>query len=165
MASHLSGRLDAFARVQSAVTRNPDAGVDLRSLIDDEFLAHAAHEGNGLSIEGPDVSLRPKAAESMSLALHELTTNAVKHGALSDDNDGHIAIKWNVKGRGKGRELSFEWTEKCGDGPIAEPIRHGFGMELLKRVLPYDLGAKTSFRFGNDGVHFQIELSPEHIAD
>jgi two-component system CheB/CheR fusion protein len=165
MASHLSGRLDAFARVQSAVTRNPDAGVDLRSLIDDEFLAHAAHEGDGLSIEGPDVSLRPKAAESMSLALHELTTNAVKHGALSDDNDGHIAIKWELKGRGKGRELSFEWTEKSGDGPIAEPMRHGFGMELLKRVLPYDLGAKTSFRFGNDGVHFQIELSPEHIAD
>lgn len=158
MAAHLNGRLDAFARVQSAVTRNPDAGVVLRALVDDELLAHAAHEGNGLSVDGPDVSLRPKAAESISLALHELTTNAVKHGALANNNSGQIAIKWKLNGNGDGDELNFEWVETSGDGPIPKPERHGFGMELLTRILPYDLGANTSVEFRDDGLRFEMEL-------
>ena len=140
MAAHLNGRLDAFARVQSAVTRNPDGGVNLRSLIDDELLAHAAHEGEGLSVHGPDVALRAKAAESVSLALHELTTNAVKHGALTERKGGRIGIKWRLNGARNGRDLSFEWIENHANGRTGEPERRGFGMELLTRILPYDLG-------------------------
>ena len=165
MAAHLSGRLEAFARVQSAVTRNPDAGVSLRSLVDDELLAHAVHEGDGLAVQGPDVALRPKAAESISLALHELATNAVKHGALSNHNDGHIAIKWKLNGRVPERDLSFEWTERNGNGELPEPTRHGFGMELLTRILPYDLGAKTNVEFRDDGLRFQMDLPSQHLAE
>ncbi len=164
MAAHLSGRLEAFARVQSAVTRNPDAGVNLRSLIDDELLAHAAHEGNGLAVNGPEVALRPKAAESVSLALHELATNAVKHGALSNHNGGKIAIKWKLNGRGGERDLSFEWAETNGNGSLPEPTRHGFGMELLTRILPYDLGAKTNVEFRDNGLRFQMDLPSQHLA-
>jgi len=164
MAAHLSGRLDAFARVQSAVTRNPDAGIDLRSLIDDELLAHAAHEGNGLAIDGPDVALRAKAAESVSLALHELTTNAVKHGALADRNGGRIAIKWRLNGGEERRELNFEWLEKSTNGSSRNPARHGFGMELLTRILPYDLGAKTKVEFRDNGLRFQMDLPGQHLT-
>jgi two-component system CheB/CheR fusion protein len=167
MAAHLSGRLDAFARVQAAVTRNPDAGVDLRSLLDDELLVHATHEGDGLAVDGPDVSLRPKAAESVSLALHELTTNAVKHGVLGMKDGGVIAISWRLDGDGHrgGRDLRFEWTEKSSNGRIPKPERHGFGMELLSRILPYDLGAKTNVEFGQKGLRFQMELPTEHIVE
>ena len=165
MAAHLSGRLDAFARVQAAVTRNPDAGVDLRSLIDDELIAHAAQHNDGVAVDGPDVWLLPKAAESVSLAVHELATNAVKHGALSDSNGGRIAIKWKLNGRGGGaRDLRFEWTEKNGNGSVPEPRRHGFGMELLTRILPYDLGAKTNVEFRNTGLRFQMDLPGAHLA-
>ncbi len=165
MAAHLNGRLDAFARVQSAVTRNPDAGIDLRSLIDDELLAHAAHEGEGLSVHGPDVALRAKAAESVSLALHELTTNAVKHGALAQRNGGQIGISWRLNGSRNGRELSFEWIEKHANGPNGDPERHGFGMELLTRILPYDLGANTSVEFNDHGLRFQMDLPGDHLAE
>jgi two-component system CheB/CheR fusion protein len=165
MAAHLNGRLDAFARVQSAVTRNPDAGIDLRSLVDDELLAHAAHEGEGLSVHGPDVALRAKAAESVSLALHELTTNAVKHGALAQRNGGQIGISWRLNGSRNGRELSFEWTEKHANGPNGDPERHGFGMELLTRILPYDLGANTSVEFNDNGLRFQMDLPGDHLAE
>jgi two-component system CheB/CheR fusion protein len=165
MAMHLNGRIDAFARVQSAVTRNPEVGLDLRSLINDELLAHATHEGNGLSVKGPEIALRPKAAESMSLALHELTTNAVKHGALSNNNGGQITISWRLNGRGNGRDLSFAWAETSGDGPIAKPTRHGFGMELLTQILPYDLGAKTSLEFRENNLRFAMELPSEHFTD
>jgi len=110
------------------------------------------------------VALGAKAAESMSLALHELTTNAVKHGALADRNGGKIAIKWRLNGRRNGGELNFEWVEKNGNGGLREPERHGFGMELLTRILPYDLGAKTSVEFQNNGLRFQMDLPGQHLA-
>jgi len=163
MAAHLTGRLEAFARVQSAVTRNPEAGINLKSLVQDELLVHAAREGDGISITGPEIALKPKAAESMSLALHELTTNAVKHGALANNNGGRIAIKWHVDGKAKSDNLGFEWLEHSGNGPIPEPTRHGFGMELLTRFLPYDLGAKTSIEFRDDGLTFALQLPLEHV--
>ena len=165
MAAHLNGRLDAFARVQSAVTRNPEAGIELRSLVDDELTAHAAREGDHLSIDGPDVALRPKAAESISLALHELATNAVKHGALADHNGGRIAIRWDMNGQGKKESLAFEWLESRPNGGSRKPTRHGFGMELLTRILPYDLEAKTSVEFLKEGLRFTMDLPGEHVTD
>lgn len=165
MAAHLTGRLDAFARVQSAVTRNPEAGVDLMSLLSDELLAHAAHEGDQFTAKGPTVALQPKAAESMSLALHELTTNAVKHGALHGRNGGRIAVRWTYEGTDGDRHLSFEWAERGVDGTSADLEREGFGMELLKRILPYDLGAKTDVDFGGDGLKFAMQLPINHVID
>jgi two-component system CheB/CheR fusion protein len=159
MAAHLTGRLDAFARVQSAVTRNPDAGVDLMALLADELLAHAVHEGEQFSAKGPTVALQPKAAESLSLALHELTTNAVKHGALNHGNGGRIVVSWQVDGS----ELQFEWVERGVDGVGAKPGRRGFGMELLTQILPYDLDAKTEVEFEPDGLRFSMQLPDDHI--
>ena len=165
MAAHLTGRLDAFARVQSAVTRNPEAGVDLMSLLSDELLAHAAHEGDQFNAKGPAVALQPKAAESMSLALHELTTNAVKHGALHGRNGGRIIVRWSYAGTDGDRHLNFEWAERGVDGAKSDREREGFGMELLKRILPYDLGAKTDVDFGNDGIRFAMQLPINHVID
>jgi len=165
MSAHLAGRLEAFARVQAAVTRNPDAGVNLRSLVDDELLVHAAHGGDGLVVDGPGVALRAKAAESISLALHELATNAVKHGALAERNGGKIAIRWRINGKGDGERLHFEWVERGGNGKLLKPSRHGFGMELLTRILPYDLDAKTNVDFEDRGLRFQMELPTEHLVE
>jgi two-component system CheB/CheR fusion protein len=160
MASHLSGRLDAFARVQSAVTRNPDRGIDLKALIADELLAHAAHEGEQVKIKGPDVALRPKAAETISLALHELTTNAVKHGALINSG-GRININWKMNGNGTAME--FNWAESQPDGNLPEATRDGFGMELLTRILPYDLNASTKVEFAQNGLRFTMDLPLENV--
>ena len=163
MAAHLNGRLDAFARVQSAVTRNPDAGIDLASIVADELAAHAVHEGDHLAIKGPDLRLEPKAAESISLAVHELVTNAVKHGSLRG-NGGRLNVNWRLDGAdGAKRRLMFEWSEAGMDGGTAKPERQGFGMELLTRMLPYDLGAKTNIEFQEGGIRFSMELPVEHI--
>jgi len=163
MAARLTGRLDAFARVQSAVTRNPDAGIGIISMISDELVAHAVHEGEQLKIKGPDVALKPKAAESFSLAIHELTTNAVKHGALGNSH-GKIAVTWKIGGNGDERALHFEWVESGLNGKVSEPARSGFGMELLTRILPYDLGAKTSIEFNPGGLRFSMSMPMENIA-
>lgn len=157
MSSHLQGRLDAFARVQAVVTRNPEKGVDLASLIEDELLAHAAREGEQLRIEGPDICLLARPAESLSLAVHELTTNAVKYGALGSER-GRLAVEWQ-RSAGDGAEwLTLVWTESELDRPVEPPQRQGFGLELLQRTLPYDLRARTEVEFRPEGLRFTLTM-------
>jgi two-component system, chemotaxis family, CheB/CheR fusion protein len=151
LAAHLDGRIEAFARVQSVVTRDPGAGVDLTSIIEDELLAHAARDGRQVTIRGPEVKLRPRAAESISLAVHELATNAVKHGALSDPK-GLITIQWALDSGA----LRFSWKEFGVDRDLADPTTEGFGLELLLRSLPYDLKAETQVAFEPGGLRFTL---------
>jgi PAS domain S-box-containing protein len=156
MEAHLGGRLAAFSRVQATVTRNPGAGVDLNGLVQDELLAHATREGPRLRISGNEVLLQPKAAEGLSLAIHELTTNAVKYGALAGDS-GRLEVSWRVHGKPGAEELRFTWLERdlilaAGDG------HEGFGTELLLRSLPYELDAETSLEFGRTGVRFEMSV-------
>lgn len=155
MAVLLGGRLDAFARVQAAVTRNPDHGVNFASLVADELLAHGLKDGETVSIQGPEIRLKPRAAESMSLAVHELATNAIKHGDAGR-NGGRIAVSWKINGDGGEKKLEFEWIEKNSNGE-SKPSRKGFGYELLTRSLPYDLEGSTKLELGPEGVRFNLE--------
>lgn len=165
MISHFEGRLNAFARIQAAVTRNTEGSVDLKSIVEDELVAVAAREGGNLKIKGPDLLLRPRVAESISLAIHELATNAIKYGALAASN-GRIRVSWKLARKASGTVLNFEWTESGLDTPPA--ISHeGFGHEMLLRSLPYDLGAETRLEFSADGMCFtmNIPIGPDVLAE
>jgi PAS domain S-box-containing protein len=157
LADHLQGRLAAFARVQAAVTRTAMGGVDLAVLIEDELLAHAARESETVTIDGPDVNLKPRPAESLSLAIHELATNAVKYGALSRAG-GTLSVRWTVEQRDGTALLRLGWEEGGMDLPPEKPSRRGFGMELLERSLPYELDAVTRAEFRPTGFIFTMEL-------
>lgn len=153
LSAHLDGRLDAFARVQAMVTRRPEAGIDLAALIEDELVAHAAREGQNVKLDGPAVALATRPAETLSLAIHELTTNAVKYGALSPA-DGKLAISWTMA---DGR-FAFSWIESGVPGVSQTPEREGFGLELLRRVVPYELSAETEVEFRPDGLRFALSM-------
>lgn len=155
MMTDLSGRLDAFSRVQTAVTRAPDEGVSLTGLITDEMNVHAIGEGEHFLLAGPDVALPHKAAEGLSLAIHELATNAVKHGALA--HGGKVAVAWAIDGEGEETRLRLSWREES-DAEVQAPARTGFGMELLSRVLPYELGASTEIDFSPNGLQFSLDM-------
>ena len=157
MVAHFQGRLDAFSRVQAALTRSVGARVDLASLIQDELVAHATREGDQVRIDGPDLTLDPKTAERLSLAIHELTTNAVKHGALMSDR-GRVEIKWSRKKANGSAELLLSWRETGLKLDSRVPEREGFGMELLLRSLPYDLQAKTKVELEPDGLRFELRM-------
>jgi two-component system CheB/CheR fusion protein len=137
------------------VTRNPGAGVDLAFMVAEELLAYAAKEGEQVTIDGPEVRLQPKAAETMALAVHELVTNAVKYGALASPA-GRLHVSWTV-GDGAQPQLIFDWLESRVkvDG---FPRRRGFGTELLERTLAYELKAQTSLSYRDSGLHCRIEL-------
>jgi two-component system, chemotaxis family, CheB/CheR fusion protein len=153
-ASHLDGRLNAFARTQAMVTRDPESGVDLEYLVAEELAAYNARDGEQLRVAGPAIRLQPKAAETLALALHELATNALKYGALSQPT-GHIDVTWHVDKGGNPDELIFEWRERGGPR-VAPPQRKGFGTEMLERTLAFEFKARTSLRFDAEGAHCSI---------
>ena len=157
MAAHLQGRIEAFARVQAVVTRTVESGVDLAALVADELLAHATREGGRLVIEGPDLQLRAKTAEAFSLAVHELTTNSVKYGALGA-RDGSVAVRWTRNGEAGAERLHFTWEERGRDRPLVAAERSGFGFELLQRTLPYELDAETGIEFLDEGLRFTLHM-------
>jgi len=153
---HLDGRIDAFARVQAAVTRNPTTGVDLAFLVAEEFRVVGVQEGSGLIISGPPVALRSKAAETFGLAIHELVTNAMKHGALAYPN-GRIEVRWQELGDAEGK-LEFDWLETGLKHLRPNPHRSGFGTEILEQTLAYELGAVSVLDFRPSGLHCRITL-------
>jgi two-component system CheB/CheR fusion protein len=155
-AMHLDGRLSAFARTQSLVTRDPGAGIDLEYLVAEELLAYHAHDGEQANISGPRLRLQPRAAETLGLAVHELATNAVKHGALSQPS-GRVDVSWHIMDGGEPPHLRLDWVERGGP-TVSEPQRRGFGTELLERVLAFELKARTSLAYEPEGLRCAIEL-------
>ncbi len=155
-ASHLDGRLNAFARTQALVTRDPEGGVDLEYLVIEELLAYNAREGEQMRVSGPRVRFQPKAAETFALAIHELATNALKYGALSQPS-GRIEVTWRVDESIEPAELVFEWRERGGP-PVPPRPRKGFGTELLERTLAFELKGQTTMVFNPAGLQCTIAI-------
>lgn len=159
-AMNLEGRIDAFARVQGEVTRDPQAGIDLAMLVAEELRAASAREGEGLTMRGPALRLHPRAAETFGLAVHELATNAVRHGALSVPH-GHIDISWNTE---PGERLEFVWAETGLNHLPPVPERRGLGTEVLERTVPYELAGSTTLTYAPDGLTCTMRLPLERVA-
>lgn len=163
-AAHLEGRLAAVARVQEILMRVGADGVhgaDLAELVSGEFLAEAIPD-ECVDIEGPRVRLPGKVAASLALALHELTTNAIKFGALRS-SQGRVSVRWKIDSHDRER-VRLEWQERgisiVPDGPRIV----GFGTELIERTLPYELRARTALDFAPGGVRCLIEFRADAPA-
>ncbi len=153
-AALLEGRVGALARVQEMLMRVPLGGADLFEVVSAEFLAQAVPE-NRVVVSGDFTPLSSKVAASMALALHELTTNAIRFGALSHA-DGRINVSWwQDESDGYTR---FQWREAGVPMVLTAPRTNGFGMELLEKTLPYELGARTGVVFAPGGLVCEIEF-------
>jgi PAS domain S-box-containing protein len=153
-------RLAALSRVQGLLS-NLSAGqrVTFDTLLKSELSAMGAPEDRVL-LNGPDgVELRSAMVQTMALALHELATNATKHGAFGADC-GRLTVRWRVVPEGDEQRLLVDWQETgvFMDEHTARAESSGYGRELIEQALPYQLGAKTTFRFGKEGVHCMINV-------
>jgi two-component sensor histidine kinase/PAS domain-containing protein len=158
----LSGRLVSLAKAHDILTQENWSGADLRELVVASCTAHAARERFQLS--GEKVWLPPGLALSLALALHELTTNAIKYGALST-GQGTVAISWTVGTDANRQRLRLEWRESGGP-PVATPERKGFGTRMLHRILDPESGS-ASVTFEREGVVcvFELDLgAPDEIS-
>jgi PAS domain S-box-containing protein len=153
---HFEGRINAMARTQALLTRSPGAGVDLQNLLLDELAAQSIRPGQ-YSCSGPDVALSAKAAEVLTLAVHELATNAIKYGALGTP-DGLIAIRWTREQRADYEWLCFDWTELRVTLHPGDKRRSGFGTELITRRVPYELKGSGTMDYTETGLRARIEF-------
>ena len=153
--SLLEGRLLALARVQALLTREANAGGSLRGIIESE-VAVQAHQGEQFTLSGPDIKLSPKAVEVLTLAFHELATNALKYGAFSVP-DGHLTVRWTpIEKRGV-PWLALDWIEE-GAPPRPPSTRRGFGSELIEARIPYELGGRGKITIGPEGARCHLEF-------
>ena len=153
-ADTLIGRLHAMARAHDLLAREKWHGARLHELIREEFAAYVDADSAALTIAGDDLLLRPRAAQTLSLALHELTTNAAKYGALSVPG-GRVTIRSSVERAPSEPALLLTWTES--GGPAIEPPDHrGFGSVVIERGIAHDLGGSTSLEFDPAGIRCKI---------
>jgi two-component sensor histidine kinase len=155
-AAALEGRLGALARVQDMLMRVPDSGADLLELVSAEFLAQGVPEDRAV-LAGTPLVLSSKVAASIALAVHELTSNAIKFGALSTPQ-GRITVRWRENE--KDGYTHLEWLESGVPVILTGPRSNGFGMELLEKTLPYELGARTHVELAAGGLSCLIEFRP-----
>jgi len=150
--------LAAIARTHALLSQARTSAIDIREVLSQELSAHGAVEGENLRQHGPEVLIPPKQAEVLSMAIHELATNAVKHGALSTKNGhGHIEISWDSHDRGTEKELRVRWRER--GNPIAQaPARRGFGSEFLDKSVAHMLHGRFERTFRSDGIECTLSL-------
>lgn len=155
--NHFLGRLDSLSRAQLVTTRAVGARVDLEDLIRDELLSVGASDGTGVTIAGPDVALPGDVAELLGMAIHELTTNSVKFGALKVPG-AKLDIGWRIEaGDAKVLQLHLTWAETGVPAVPMTPTR-GFGSELILEMIPARLNASSALHFQGGGVRWALRL-------
>ena len=148
----LSGRLSAMAAAHDLLTDMHWRGADLGELVAKQLAAYLVGPSPRVRMSGPRVRLPQHYAVPLALALHELATNAAKHGSLSAP-DGRVELAWALVGA-RSERLRLEWRESGGP-PVAEPATKGFGSTLIERGLP---GARVDRRFLPGGLVCIVEL-------
>ncbi len=153
-------RLIALSKGHDVLTRENWQGAGLHEVVAE---ALAAYVGDGrhprVRFAGPEIRLRPKTALAISMALHELATNAVKHGALSSQA-GRVDLGWVIEGEPPA--LRLHWAE-TGGPPVVAPRKRGFGSRLIEIGLAQDLGGQVRLAFAPDGVSCAIEAPLDEI--
>jgi two-component sensor histidine kinase len=150
------GRIISLANTHSLLTEAVWQTASLREILEKELSPYYDDSGERIKIEGSMVELPSEAAVPIGMAIHELTTNAVKYGALSVDS-GRVAVSWTSEPEGDSIRLKLVWTERNGP-PVSPPTRQGFGSRLLHRVLTTQLNANVTMDFDEGGLRVSLDM-------
>ena len=160
---YIDGRIGAFARVQSAISRYPGRGVDLGSLVADELVSFGVRLDGQATIEGEAIRLREKPAGLVGLVFHELAVNSLTFGALAAE--GQVHIGWRREAEGSASNLRIEWAEdKVVPGTLARQPRRGFGSQVLEEAVAYELAGSTQIDLSENGLVCTIKLPESCLA-
>jgi two-component sensor histidine kinase len=158
-----TSRLQAFSDTHDLLIGGEWTGANMRDLVRTHLAPfHGVNDGL-VHADGPELKLGPKAAEQIGMALHELATNAAKHGAFSGQA-GTVWIRWDcVAGDDQGEHLRLVWKETGGPS-VAQPKRDGFGMLVITKIVPAALGGHASLEFERHGIIWMLQVPLANIA-
>ncbi len=158
--TQFGARLQALAASHDLLIRESWYGASLNELVRSQLSAYLDGVSQQVSIDGPEIALKPEAAQNLGLALHELSANAVRFGALSVP-EGQVAIEWR-RGEAPNAPLEFSWRET--QGPRVKPRRkRGFGTMVIETNLARALDAKVEMVFDPDGVQCQVVIPASQV--
>ena len=150
-----SNRIASLAKTHNLLTEDYWQTAPLREIALNELKPFTESRQPRFILIGPPVELAADLAVPVGMALHELTANAARHGALSAPG-GYIELRWSIDEKEGVRRLHLEWREHGGP-PVTEPQHQGFGSTLLQRVLPMQCNATVEMRYGQSGVSFRMD--------
>nr|WP_235938180.1 GAF domain-containing protein [Endobacterium cereale] len=152
-------RLQALSSAHDVLIHRNWTGASIKDLVSDTLDRIGMLERADVS--GPAIFIGPKATQSVMLLLHELATNAVKYGSLSNET-GKVAVKWDISGPADNPQLSFSWQE-AGGPPVTEPTQRGFGSRLIRMGL---LGTgDVDIRYDAPGIMIVMRASLSHLQE
>jgi len=143
-------RVRALAGAYDTLLAEERESAEIEDVVERAVAPHHEPGDNRFRLDGPTISVPPKAVAALSLVLHELATNATKYGALSNQA-GHVELTW----REHNERIYIDWTEHDGP-PVAKPEREGFGTKVVSRAFPSEFGAEVAFDYRPDGLRFSL---------
>ncbi len=153
-----TARLAALGRVQNLIALSDVRNIELGDLVRQEVHAVSDAPAAKAQLNGPEILLAAEQIQTFALALHELATNAVKHGALRD-GPGLLSVVWRIERRpDKGEYLVLDWVESGVAMSDEQPVRIGYGRMQVERALRFTLRAEIDLVFGADGVTCRIQM-------
>jgi two-component sensor histidine kinase len=155
------GRLAAFGRAHDLLTAANWAAAPLQDVISTALIPYRTGEGR-FAVSGPALVVRSRQALALSLAIHELATNAIKYGALTVAS-GEVSITWTIEDQEGGPNFIFLWRE-LGGPPASQPASVGFGSRLISRVLQDDFRGTVEVTYESTGLVCRLTTPAENLA-
>jgi PAS domain S-box-containing protein len=150
----LDGRIQSIAAAHALLSQSRWSGVSLAELIRHQLAPYTTDANTAIS--GPDVMLTSAETQAVAMVVHELVTNAAKHGALSSPA-GQVRVSWDRSGANAAAILTITWRE-LGGPPIASTIPASYGLSLIRDLIPHELGGTVELTFPPDGATCRIEI-------
>jgi len=155
----LDGRIQSMAAAHSLLSKSGWQSVGLNTLVRNQLAPYAT--GANVTISGTDIALPPAKIQALARVLHELATNAAKYGALSIPG-GQVSVSWDCKPDGKATKLILVWRE-FGGPPVAPEVQSSYGINLIRNLIPHELGGMVDLVFPAEGVSCKIEFPFEQV--
>jgi PAS domain S-box-containing protein len=153
-----SERIHALSASQDLLVRNEWKGVDISDLVHVQLAHFADLIDSRISVQGPKLRLNPASVQAIGLALHELSTNAAKYGALSTGR-GRVDISWGSDGD----TLTMRWIER--DGPACPPKQRGFGSIVMEEMAKRTVGGEVELDYTPSGVTWRLTCPAANVLE